>query len=70
MSTEKQAETMRVLLSYIKACETALISVTAADLFLNARYILLKLYLLLLKERFGCNLESKATMKACKDLAA
>jgi hypothetical protein len=43
--------------------------VTYADLFIHARYILLKLYLLLLKERFGCNLESRATMKACKDLA-
>ena len=65
MSNEKQAETTRVLNSYIKACEVALLSVSAAELFLNARYILLKLYLLLLKERFGCNLKYSVTMNAC-----
>jgi len=70
MSTEKQAETTRVLNSYIKACEVALVSVTAAELMLPAKYILLKLYLLLFKERFGCNLKYPVTMNTCQSLAS
>ena len=41
----------------IKSCETALLAVNEGQVAISAKYILVKLYLFLAKERFGCNLE-------------
>ncbi len=52
----------------IKSCDEALRSITQIDLIIPAKYILLKLTLMLNKERFGCDI-SIALIQNANDLS-
>ena len=52
----KERQYVQNLSHTIKSCESALLAVNEGQLAISAKYILVKLYLFLEKERFGCDL--------------
>ena len=52
----KEKQYVQNLSHTIKSCESALLAVNEGQLAISAKYILVKLYLFLEKERFGCDL--------------
>lgn len=51
-----KAEQQKYITSIIKSCEEALRNITDASMILEAKFVLLKLTLMIKKERFGCDL--------------
>lgn len=69
MSEARRTETLKLLNELIKSCEQTLSSVTHYQIIIPARYILIKLFLMLKTERFGCGYVGKNRLLECQRLA-